>query len=154
MSTLDTKQKITSCSVNDKMLWNLKFLGRAFNLLWNGFFNYHILQEVDITTLNKFWPISLNLIIVKCTSHEILGRSSFEKLCFAVIYFRRYYQIAFFSITGCLAEKFCWIQSFKGWFYLIFAIFQDFSPKFSEFFRVHICAYYKTKFLHHHLPVA
>ena len=129
---------------------NLKFFGRAFNLLWNGFFTYHILK-VYITTLNKFWPISLNLIIVKCTSHEILGRSSFEKLCFAVIYFRRYYQIAFFSITGCLAKKFCWIQSFKGWFYLIFAIFQDFSLK---FFRVHISAYYKIEFLHHHLPVA
>ena len=140
---------------------NLKFLGRAFNLLWNGFFTYHILQEVYIIkwtfwldTLNKFWPISLNLIIAKCTSHKILGRSSFGKLCFAVIYFRRYYQIAFFAITGCLAKKFCWIQSSKGWFYLFFAIFQDFSPEFSEFFRVHISAYYKIKFLHHHLPVA
>ena len=36
------------------MLCNLKFLGRAFNPLWNGFFTYHILQEVDTTTLNKF----------------------------------------------------------------------------------------------------
>ena len=34
--------------------WNLKFLDKTFKPLWNGFFTNHILQEVDITTLNKY----------------------------------------------------------------------------------------------------
>ena len=54
----------------------------SFNLLWNGFFAYHILQEVDITNLNKFWPILLNLIIVKRTEHKILGNKFSWKIVF------------------------------------------------------------------------